>query len=170
MNRELVKDTPDLAAPIVYQDEVIAVIEIFGMSFEQWSLYQQNLLSITTRLISSSMGRAYQYEAEVQERRYHAGTRVLKEPAFRAIIQELRDRRLLQGELEISVLRVDMAGLDYAAVDERCGRLIRNEDFMGELEGKVYLLLPDADESVKGMVQERLRSAGLITESDGTVV
>ena len=33
-----------------------------------------------------------------------------------------------------------------------------------------YLLLPDADESVKGMVQERLRSAGLITESDGTVV
>ena len=170
VNRELVKDTPDLAAPIVYQDEVIAVIEIFGMSFEQWSLYQQNLLSITTRLISSSMGRAYQYEAEVQERRYHAGTRVLKEPAFRAIIQEFRDRRLLQGELEISVLRVDMAGLDYTAVDERCGRLIRNEDFMGELEGNVYLLLPDADESVKGMVQERLRSAGLITESDGTVV
>lgn len=170
VNRELVKDTPDLAAPIIYQDEVIAVIEIFGMSFEQWSLYQQNLLSITTRLISSSMGRAYQYEAEVQERRYHTGTRVLKEAAFRTIIQELRNRRILQGELAISVLRVNMEGLDYAAVDERCGRLIRNEDFMGELEGRVYLLLPDADESVKTMVQERLRNAGLITESDGTVV
>lgn len=162
-NRELVKDEPDLAAPIVYQDKVIAVVEIFGMQFEQWSLYQQNLLSITVRLVSSSMGRAYQYEREIQERKYFAGTRILQESEFQKLLEELRSRREVQGDLPIAVLRVNMPDIDYTRLDEQLSKVIRNEDFVGVLEDGVYILLPDADVKVTAMVQKRLEQKGLET-------
>lgn len=170
VNRELVKDTPDLAAPIVYQGQVIAVVQIFGLNFSQWSLYQQNLLSITMRLVSASMGRAYQYEAEAQDKRYYPDTRILRNEAFQEIIQELRERRKLQGDLPIGTLKVQRGELDFKRLDELCGRRIRNEDFIGELEGEVYILLPDADDSVCNMVQERLARDGVVTVRGETVV
>jgi hypothetical protein len=163
VNRELVKDTPDLAAPIVYQDKVIAVITIFGLHFEQWSLYQQNLLSITTRLISASMGRAYRYEQEVQEKRFIAGTRILQAEEFQKIIMELENRRQLQGELPVAVLKVDMSEFDYAGLDGRLSHVIRNEDFVGVGNSGVYILLPDASQEVTAMVQQRLLHAGVKT-------
>ena len=164
VNRELTKDTPDLAAPIVWQDRVIAVVEIFDLRFDQWSLSQQNLLSVTARLISSAMGRAYQYEAEIQSRRYFGATRILKEEEFRKILAELKERRRVQGELPVASLRVDMTGMSYERLDEKLDRVVRNEDFVGVLDGCVYLLLPDAREEVAGLVQERLARHGIRTE------
>jgi len=163
VNRDLVKDTPDLAAPIVHQDEVIAVIAIFGLGFEQWSLYQQNLLSITTRLISASMGRAYRYEQGMQEKRFVAGTRILQAEEFQKIIRELEKRRNLQGDFPVAILKVVMDGLDYEGLDGRLEHVIRNEDFVGVGNDGVYILLPDADKAVTGMVQERLQGAGVTT-------
>lgn len=170
VNRELVKDTPDLAAPIVYHGQVIAVVQIFGLNFNQWSLYQQNLLSITMRLISASMGRAYQYEAEAQDKRYYPHTRILRNEAFQEIIQELRERRKLQGDLPIGTLKVQRGEMDFKRLDELCGRMVRNEDFIGELQGEVYILLPDADDSICNMVQERLARDGVGTVRGETVV
>jgi hypothetical protein len=170
VNRELVKDTPDLAAPIVYQGQVIAVVQLFGLNFSQWSFYQQNLLSITMRLVSASMGRAYQYEAEAQDKRYYPDTRILRNEAFQEIIQELRERRKLQGDLPIGTLKVQRGDFDFKRLDELCGRMIRNEDFICELEGEVYILLPDADDSVCNMVQERLARDGVVTVRGETVV
>lgn len=164
VNRELTKDTPDLAAPIVWQDRVIAVIEIFDLRFNQWSLSQQNLLSVTARLISSAMGRAYQYETEIQSQRYFGATRILKEEEFRKILAELKERRRVQGELPVSSLRVDMTGLNYERLDEKLDRIVRSEDFVGVLDGCVYILLPDAQEEIAGLVQERLARHGIRTE------
>lgn len=163
VNKELVKDTPDLAAPIIYQDKVIAVIAIYGLSFEQWSLYQQNLLSITTRLISASMARAYRYERDMQEKRFVAGTRILQAGEFNKLIKDLENRRKLQGDFPVAVLKVDMTNLDYASLDARLSHVIRNEDFVGVGSHGVYILLPDADSDVTAMVQERLQGAGVAT-------
>ena len=163
VNRELVKDIPDLAAPIVYQDKAIAVITIFGLRFEQWSLYQQNLLSITTRLISAAMARAYRYEQGVQEKRFVSGTRILQVEEFRKIIKELENRRQLQGDLPVVVLKVDMSTFDYAGLDARLSQVIRNEDFVGIGNSGVYILLPDANPEVVARVQERLQGAGVKT-------
>lgn len=161
INRELVKDTPDLAAPILYDDKVIGVVELFGLDFQQWSLYHQNLFSIAMRLISSSMGRAYQYEAEAQEKRYYSGTRILRSEAFGEILQELLERRKLQGEMPLGILKLSDGSHSYEELDAVCGKMIRNEDFLGEYHGELYILLPDADENVCVMVQERLAREGV---------
>ena len=161
INRELVKDTPDLAAPILYQGEVIGVVELFGLDFKHWSLYNLNLFSITMRLISASMGRAYQYEAEAQEKRYYSGTRILRSEAFEEILQELRERRKLQGEMPLGVLKVLQEERSLEELDSICGKVTRNEDFLGEYQRSFYILLPDADESVCNMVIERLAREGV---------
>ena len=161
VNRELVKDTPDLAAPILYHGTVIGVVELFGLDFSKWSLYHKNLFSITMRLISASMGRAYQYESEAQEKRYYSGTRILRGEAFREILQELTERRKLQGEMPLGILKVSHEGRSYEELDAICGKVIRNEDFLGEHQGAIYILLPDADESVCNMVRERLAREGI---------
>lgn len=163
VNKELVKDTPDLAAPIIHQDKVIAVIAIYGLSFDQWSIYQQNLLSITTRLISASMARAYRYEQDMQDKRFVSGTRILQAGEFKQLIKDLENRRKLQGNFPVAVLKIDMTNLDYAGLDARLSHVIRNEDFVGVGSHGVYILLPDADDDVTVMVQERLQGAGVST-------
>ena len=161
VNRELVKDTPDLAAPILYEGTVIGVVELFGLDFQQWSLYHQNLFSIAMRLISASMGRAYQYEAEAQEKRYYSGTRILRSEAFREILQELEERRKLQGEMPLGILKLARESRSFEELDAICSSMIRNEDFLGEYRGEFYILLPDADENVCAMVQDRLAREGV---------
>ncbi|MBP8599251.1 MAG: hypothetical protein KBI24_08600 [Selenomonas sp.] len=163
VNRELVRSAPDLAAPIIYEGKVIAVVEILGMHFGQWNLSQQNLLSITTRLISASMGRAYQYEAEIQSRRYYGSTRIMQEAEFGKIMEDLRARQRIQHGLSIAVLEVDMTGLDYPALDAKLSAVIRSEDFLGNWQGHIYVLLPDADDDVTAMVQQRMERAGIHT-------
>ena len=163
VNRELVRSAPDLAAPIIYEGQVIAVVEILGMHFDQWNLSQQNLLSITTRLISASMGRAYQYEAEIQSRRYYGSTRIMQEAEFGKIMEDLRARQRIQRGLSIAVLEVDMTGLDYPALDAKLSAVIRSEDFIGNWQGHIYVLLPDADDDVTAMVQQRMQRAGVHT-------
>ena len=63
----------DQAASVTAEILNVHDIAIYGLRFEQWSLSQQNLLSVTMRLIASSLGRARQFESEAEERRYCRG-------------------------------------------------------------------------------------------------
>ena len=108
------------------------------------------------------MARAYRYEQGIQEKRFVSGTRILQAEEFQKIIKELENRRQLQGELPVAVLKVDMSGMDYAALDNRLSHVIRNEDFVGLGNTGVYILLPDANPEVTAMVQKRLQGAGVI--------
>jgi hypothetical protein len=109
------------------------------------------------------MARAYRYEQGIQEKRFVSGTRILQAEEFRKIIKELENRRNLQADFSVAVLKVDMSNLDYAGLDGRLSHVIRNEDFVGVGSNGVYILLPDADEAVTAMVQERLQGAGVAT-------
>lgn len=164
VNRDFISNVPDMAVPIVYEDKVIAVIAVMGLKFEQWSVYQQNLLSVTARLIASSMGRAYQYEAEIQARRYLDETRILNENEFRKVIAEIRKRHNLDSNYSSALLRLVPGKLSLAEIDAGLASVIRNEDFIGIINGDVYIVLTDSDENITYMVQQRLKQAGFATE------
>ncbi len=165
VNRELVGDTPDIAAPIVYQDETIAVIEIFGMTFEQWSLNEQNLLLVTTRLIAAAMGRAYMFEADTIDKRYIQGTRFLREDAMKDIENDLVERGRVQGHLTVAEIELDQGDMTAAQLDEKVSPVIRSEDFAGLRDGRLFILLPDADDKAAEMVMGRLAKKGVTVKS-----
>jgi UDP-glucuronate decarboxylase len=168
INRDLEPGLPDLVAPIVYDGKVIAVIELFDMDFEQWSLYQQNMLAVTARLISTALGKAYQYEASIQGRKYIGTTRIMCEPEFEKICQEIEQRYHLQpADLGKMLLRVKKEKWDYEVLDDKLSSAIRAEDFIGVRSGSVHILLIDTNEDIMQMVRKRLSEQGIETVNVG---
>ena len=163
-NRALKDDVPDLAAPVVYEEKVIAVIEIYGLDFTQWSYYEQNLLSLTARLVAASLGRAYRFEQEAAEKRYLPGTRILKGTEFQKVLNELSERRRITKDNPAALLPVELQGMTVPELDEKLAHCIRAEDFAGEYEGGIALLLPDVAGDTLGLVRERLARAGVETD------
>ena len=163
VNRDLVKGLPDLAAPISYEGRVIAVLQIYNLDFEQWSLYQQNLLSITARLVSSSLARAYAWEQETADQKYLDNTRILRSEEFQKVIEEFRERRRMQPDYPVTLLALKVNGLSYSELDHQIAHSIRGEDFMGATETGVSILLPDVAGKTLDMVRERLAKVGIET-------
>lgn len=161
VNRDLLKDAPDLAAPITYRGDVVAVIEIREMDIEQWTLAQQNLLSITCRLVSDAIARAYRYEAEAMERKFIAGTRIMQADEFDAIYRAMEDRRELAGGMTIATVIVEPDGLSVQEISAKLTSAIRAEDYVGVHNGEVTILLTDVTDESIAMVQSRLERAGL---------
>ena len=163
VNRDLVKGLPDLAAPISYEGRVIAVLQIYNLDFEQWSLYQQNLLSITARLVSSSLARAYAWEQETADQKYLDNTRILRSEEFQKVIEEFRERRRMQKDYPVTLLALKVNGRSYSELDHQIAHSIRGEDFMGATETGVSVLLPDVAGKTLDMVRERLAKVGIET-------
>ena len=163
VNRNLIKGLPDLAAPISYEGQVIAVLQIYHLDFEQWSLYEQNLLSITARLVSSSLGRAYAWEQETAGRKYIDETRILRIEEFQKVIEEFRERRRMQADYPVALLPVNVKDENYREIDHKIANSIRAEDFIGATTDGVALLLPDVAGKTLDMVRNRLEKAGIET-------
>lgn len=161
INHGLEMGAPDLAAPIVYGDEVIAIIEIYGMNFEQWSIYQQNLLAVTSRLISMAIGKAYTYEEGIQEKRFIPNTRILREEEFGKLLNGMRERAALQDNVQNMLMELGTENITCQELDSRLNGAIRQEDAVGMQSGKVELLLHDTDEQGLQLVKNRLISRGI---------
>lgn len=161
VNHGLQLNLPDLAAPIIYDGEVIAIIEIYGMDFEQWSIYQQNLLSVTSRLISMAMGKAYVYENGIQGSRFVEHTRIMQAEEFGRYLAGIRARAQLQEDVHNMLLELGTENVTYQELDNRLGGAIRQEDAVGIMDGRVYLLLQDTDEYGLQLVKQRLLYRGI---------
>ena len=61
-------------------------------------------------------------------------------------------------------MRLVPGKLSLAEIDAGLASVIRNEDFIGIINGDVYIILTDSDENITYMVQQRLKQAGFATE------
>ncbi len=165
VNHGLQAGLPDLVAPIIYDDRIIAVIEIYDMDFDQWSIYQQNLLSVTARMISISMAKAYAYEEGIQNKKYVEGTRIMQEPEFKRYQESIKARAELQDGAKNILLELGTDNVSYQELDQRMIGSIRQEDVAGIMAGRVYILLANTDEKGLKLVEQRLANRGI--ESKG---
>lgn len=163
INRDLMKNVPDLAAPIIYEGKVIAVIQIYQMDFNKWSIYEMNLMAITSRLVSSSLARAYSWEQEMMRQRYVPDTQILKETEFIRVIEKIRERCQMQTGYSVMLAKVNLPGMTYEQIDRRIGSQIRAEDYTGILDQSVWMLFPDVDRTVWKSIRERLAQHGIPT-------
>jgi len=163
VNKKLEEGLPDLAAPVVFQNKVIAVIQIFDLDFEKWNLSQQNLLAVTARLIASALGKAYQYEEGIQSRKYIENTRIIRREEFIKICREVRRRQqVLNNSAQAAYLRITGAE-EPEVLDRKLAGVVRTEDFIGEYEGSTYILLLDITPAIVEQVRQRLSGAGVET-------
>jgi hypothetical protein len=162
VNKLLTPGLPDMAAPVLRDGAVIAVIQLYDLSFEDLSLYKQDLLRITARLISDALNRAYLYEGQVQDKKYIPNTRVLVAEEFAKIQREIyKNRSDRYNYVAAFTLKIITGKADMREISGKMLGVLREEDFIGlDKEGKVNIILWNIDEKMIPAVQRRIKNIG----------
>jgi len=164
INKEIYKNDsfnpsmPAMAAPIVYDNRVIALVLIEEMEFEKLSLYYYNLFKVVISLVSSSITKAYLYEEAIVENSYFPGTLIMREPEFKKLFSIRYEA--MQNKLTVfTILQVEDCN-DYETIKSMAklaSSKIRENDYLGIWEdGRLYILLSNTDQEDAKNVINRL--------------
>jgi len=158
INKTLESGMPAYAISQPMSEELSLVVFLWHVEYRQYSKYYQNLLAITTSLISHSMRKAVEFKKNLD--RYIPGTILLKHDEFISAWQVRRQMRL--ENMGIYVLFQISPALPDIVLSERLKKCIRNLDVAGKTnDGNRYLLMMQADERFVPMLLKRLESNGI---------
>ncbi|MEF3303217.1 NAD-dependent epimerase/dehydratase family protein [Paenibacillus sp. GYB003] len=161
VNKELQGDAPLMAAPVMSNGEVVAVIALSGMKFEHFTLYHQNVFKITVDLISSAFSRALAFVEATVNQRYIEGTPVLKPEVFGSILEAKKSAKSHHG-IDYALLAVDVGPFASRELPARIARLLRETDYIGIGEdGRLMVLLSNSDAEDASRVLERFQENGI---------
>ncbi|TYP68633.1 NAD-dependent epimerase/dehydratase family protein [Paenibacillus methanolicus] len=159
VNRELQSDLPLIAAPVVIQGEVIAVIALHHLDFERFSLYYENLFKTITELVSSALFRAHAYIEANGSMRYVEGTakRVLRPETF-ADIRTSKKLAAQKNGVDYVLLAagefLDTSPQDIQTISES----LRESDYLGvDEQGQLLILLSNSSKEEAAIVMNRLQ-------------
>ncbi len=155
INKQLKEDAPLLAAPIVSNGEVMAVISLHGMPFENFTLYYQNLFKIVVDLISSSLSRALSYVEATGNQRYIEGTTVLRSEVFAEILESKQVASEKHG-IEYVVLALEEQAAASEEIAKQIAKSLRETDYIGQgVDGTLMVLLSNSSKQDAMYVLER---------------
>jgi len=169
-NKDLQADLPDMAVPVLFDDKVIAVIQVYDIPFERFSLQSEIMLKVVSLLIASAIRKAALYEEGIREKMYVAGTRFFNEEHFAYHLgeakrqQDLEYRAFQKAQLiafKGEELRADKFEL-LAELSDVLDKIIREDDMVGvSNEGSLEALLFNLPEEFKDSVQGRFIKEGI---------
>ena len=169
-NKELQEDLPDMAVPVLFDDRVIAVIQVYDVPFERFSLQSEIMLKVVSLLIASAIRKAALYEEGIREKMYVNGTRFFNVEHF--VYNEKEAKR--QHDLEYRTfqkaqliafkgeeLRADKLEL-LAELSDVLDRIVREDDMFGvNKAGNLEALLFNLPDEFKDSVQGRFIKEGI---------
>lgn len=161
MNRQFLEDAPDLAAPVMADGKVVAVIELHGLSFDQWSYHEECQLSLIARLAGSALSRAAAWDKAQGAGKFLPDTRILRRESFEQMMTILHARHQKLQDDPGQLFILDSNGLTPAGLSEKVCSCIYSEDFIGEYRGGYAVLFPDTPGDALPLIEERFRKAGL---------
>ncbi|PYI53836.1 NAD-dependent epimerase/dehydratase family protein [Paenibacillus flagellatus] len=161
VNKELQEDAPLMAAPVISNGEVVAVIALSGMKFEHFTLYHQNVFKITVDLISSSFSRALAFVEATVNQRYIEGTPVLKPEVFESILEAKQTAKSNHG-IDYVLLEVEAGPFAAQSLPARIAQMLRETDYIGiGKDGKLMVLLSNSSAEDASRVLERFKENGI---------
>lgn len=161
VSRDLLPGRPIMVIPVYDHQSIVGGILIYKVLFEKLTLSYENYFRVITDLISSSLSKAYLYDAATESEKYISGTTILKPESF---AEMMNSKRSLKKSLQLSyvALKVDLAGQAYKSAYEKISTLIRDTDFIGMNDtGNLVLVLGNTNEKESEFVQERLKKMGI---------
>ena len=157
VNRRL----PHLIGTLTDADNnVTFIVMLWDVKLDHMTQYNINLLTVVCRLIGNAVMRSVTYLDAVASRRYIDGTSILSEDAFRSlcdIYKDAMERRLS----EYCLIRLEFPGSTAAECSERLKGMFRFTDYVGEVDGKYYVLLTNTTLEESNVVQGRLAAVGI---------
>ncbi|MCZ8518249.1 MULTISPECIES: NAD-dependent epimerase/dehydratase family protein [Paenibacillus] len=156
INKELREGLPLMAAPVLINGEVAAIVGLYGLDFEEFTLYHQNLFQIVTNMVSSALSRALTYVEATSSQRYVDGTPVLSPAVFAEI---LAAKKLAQEKHGIHYVLLNVGAAKEVADEavEGIARSLRETDYLGLGEtGELLVLLSNTNPQDAALVRQRL--------------
>lgn len=164
INRTLDSALPMMASALFdNNDNMRILILLWGIPYEQMTLYQANLLTIVGALIYSVIVRDADYLDALANRRFIPETAILQEDAFRGMLDIYRHASE-KGYAEQSVIYIQR---DYRSIKEMSDiikPLLRESDYIGIMpDGNLAVLLTNTNESESVYVRKRLEEKNITT-------
>lgn len=167
-NHSLSSTEPFFVAPIIQQNNVVAMILCYDVPFNQLTLSFRNLVDVVTRLISAALERSSSYIQEINHERYVEETTALK-PAYFARILEQKQQAADSLHIPFTLLRVHGEEYDKENL-QTIGATLRTTDYFGFTEeGKLCIILSNTETSDAALVVERLAKKSIeaaVTEEE----
>lgn len=163
INTALLPAYPSLIAPIMKEQQPLGMIFIWKRTFEQHSMYYENLFKVISGLVESSLVRAVLFREANLSKWYLPSTRILEADVFKETLKikmEMQNRDITQFQL-ISIDKGEKSWRDFSAVLEKG---IRSTDYAGLLNASdqvCYVILSQAEEASIDTITQRLSKLGL---------
>lgn len=154
LNRKMIKNIPDMLCPIIIEGNIIGVVGINNLLFEEFTLYKHNLFKVVVDILTKSLAVAYKYEQAILDEKYVRGTEILRSEYFK----ELTKSRYLNNQENNVVLKVSKE--NYKNIKH----YIRTSDYLGVNERDELLILlvntkrEEADIVIKRLLEKHVES------------
>ncbi len=160
INRTMDEAYPAMANAIYEKEQMELIVMVWGIPWEQMTLAQANILTVTSYLIQNAVLHADRYMAALQDRRYADGQHVMETESFTTLVHAFYTA--MERELtECCLLCVDVEPAQYRTAGEILSRKLRTSDYLGTLsDGKLYALLANTDRQDAQIVIRRFRECG----------
>lgn len=171
INKSLQKDVPDMAAPILFGDKIIAVIQLYHIPFDKFSAQSEIMLKVVSLLIAAAVRRAVIFEDLMRDKMFFPDTRIMRREYF---TEHLEEAERQEAAKESSFRAAEFITLDgisvayivkqeaYTGLWGRLDRLIREEDVVGLTKnGSLEALFFNLPESSVQGVTDRLKKEGI---------
>lgn len=162
VNRALDEQLPVYLYGIRQEGGLAVIILIQSAPYDQLTLYYENLFRVICGLISNSLINAMRYQEAVRHTKCVEGTdNVLSDPYF---LEELEIALRAMEQKQSTHLLLHILSDGKSSVGEMGCRLadcIRASDIIGLHDGKLYVILSQANPSDLPIISKRLGSAGL---------
>ncbi|QHE53638.1 NAD-dependent epimerase/dehydratase family protein [Pontibacillus sp. HMF3514] len=158
-NRDMDPELPQMVAPIMKGNSLLAIVSIQEVDFEYLSLYYENVFTVLIRLISDSISRAIDHVDATKADRYLIETNILKPKYFERVLQS-KKRAEEQLNIPYTLFRVNMPVKQKREISDIQNHL-RSTDHIGLNEQKeIFILLSNTTQEQSGVVFRRLISIG----------
>lgn len=171
INRQMDDSLPLMASSINNKDgKVEFALFLWNLPYERMTLHYSNTLRIVTMLIRSYLERSANYLNAITNQRYWTDTGILRDSAFRDILQvyenarkkKLADYALLTLEMPYGMTTETSV---FDAISDLVKRQLRQLDYVGYLDtGRFYILLANTNQEGSQVVIRRLVENGLRSE------
>lgn len=150
-------DFPLMSAPILLNDQVVAIINIEDMDFDVLSEYAFNLFKVIVEWVSKSLAQALYVDQQIHEDRYIEQTQFLQHKAFETRLEQEK-RRQAEFELDYLLLKYKLDDIRFEDVHDKITRVLRSVDVYSfiEEEQTILVLLPATPLSAVEMINERI--------------
>lgn len=164
INRQMDERYPLMANAIFENDTMEMLIFVWGLSWEQMTLGQANLLTIISSLIQNAVLRADRYMEALEEKRYVEGASLMVSDAFITLAQA-HMKASDKGLTECTMLKVLTTSEDKMADGKLLASKLRLSDYVGILpDGNMYVLLSNTSRTEADHVIRRFAEIGFETE------